>query len=615
MLFTDLGLDEGLLRAVAAEGYTQPTPIQAQAIPVVLQGGDLLAAAQTGTGKTAAFTLPLLHRLIQRRAQGVTGSPKKPLALVLTPTRELAAQVAQSVRTYGGHLPLKTTVIFGGVSINPQIDVLRQGVDILVATPGRLLDHVGQRTVDLSSVEMLILDEADRMLDMGFIHDIKRVIATLPKQRQNLMFSATFSDDIRKLAHGFLREPSTIDIAPRNAAADTVEQRVVYVDKGRKSELLSYLISSGNWQQTLIFTRTKHGANRLVEKLQKWSISSAALHGNKSQNARTKALAEFKAGTIRTLVATDIAARGLDIEQLPHVVNFELPNVPEDYVHRIGRTGRAGAGGEAISLVSADEMDEIKAIRKLLRKELPGFMVEGFELGTKSANPEPEETPRPPMQARQGQRRGGGQGQRSGQDQRRAHGGGANAAGNGGGQQRQGEGRDSRGGERRQGDQRPGGRSQGRPDGRPNANANGRPGGRPQHQGNGPRAQSSTHSSSANHANNDNIGNTRAPEPVIQDDGVERGPTINVNRAPEWDHAHRPFRGRGAGGGAPRGNGGGQNRGNGNGGQGNGQPRSPGNGGGGAGGQGRPRGEADGNRADGGNSRPGGNRGGFRGPR
>ncbi|EIT68536.1 MULTISPECIES: DEAD/DEAH box helicase [Hydrocarboniphaga] len=605
MLFTDLGLDEGLLRAVAAEGYTQPTPIQAQAIPVILQGGDLLAAAQTGTGKTAAFTLPLLHRLIQRRAQGVSGAPKKPLALVLTPTRELAAQVAQSVRTYGGHLPLKTTVIFGGVSINPQIDVLRHGVDILVATPGRLLDHVGQRTIDLSAVEMLILDEADRMLDMGFIHDIKRVIATLPKQRQNLMFSATFSDDIRKLAHGFLNNPATIDIAPRNAAADTVEQRVVYVDKGRKSELLSYLISSGNWQQTLVFTRTKHGANRLVEKLQKWNISSAALHGNKSQNARTKALAEFKAGTVRTLVATDIAARGLDIEQLPHVVNFELPNVPEDYVHRIGRTGRAGAGGEAISLVSADEMDELKAIRKLLRKELPGFMVEGFELGSKSLNPEPEEAPRPPMQPRHGQRRGGGQGQRSDQP-RRAHGGG----GNGGGQ-RQAEGRDGRGGERRHGEQRsdrrsearPGGRSHGRPDGRPNAN--GRPGGRPPQQNTAPRAQ----------IDDDNIGNTRLPEPVLQDEGLESGPSINVNRAPEWDHAHRPFRGRGGhggGGGAPRGNGGGgQRRGNG-GGQGQGRPQ----GSNGGGGQGRPRGEADGNRADGGNSRPGGgNRGNYRGPR
>ena len=610
MLFTDLGLDEGLLRAVASEGYTQPTPIQAQAIPVILQGGDLLAAAQTGTGKTAAFTLPLLHRLIQRRAQGVSGAPKKPLALVLTPTRELAAQVAQSVRTYGGHLPLKTTVIFGGVSINPQIDVLRHGVDILVATPGRLLDHVGQRTIDLSSVEMLILDEADRMLDMGFIHDIKRVLAALPKQRQNLMFSATFSDDIRKLAHGFLSNPATIDIAPRNAAADTVEQRVVYVDKGRKSELLSYLISSGNWQQTLIFTRTKHGANRLVEKLQKWSISSAALHGNKSQNARTKALAEFKAGTVRTLVATDIAARGLDIEQLPHVVNFELPNVPEDYVHRIGRTGRAGAGGEAISLVSGDEMDELKAIRKLLKKELPGFMVEGFELGSKSLNPEPEESPRPPMQARhgQGQRRGGGQGQQrsGGQDQRRAHGG-----GNGGGQ-RQAEG--GRSGERRHGEQRsdarsdarPAGRSHGRPDGRPNAN--GRPGGRPQHQNNGPRAQ----------VDNDNIGNTRLPEPVVQDDGVENGPSINVNRAPEWDHAARPFRGRGNGGGGahrPNGGGGGQHRANGGG-----QGRPSGGGGGqgrpnNGGGQNRPRGEADGNRADGGgNSRPS-NPGNFRGRR
>ena len=466
MLFSDLGLDEGLLRAVAAEGYSQPTPIQAQAIPMVLQGGDLLAAAQTGTGKTAAFTLPLLNRLIQLRAQGITGAPKKPLALVLTPTRELAAQVAQSVRTYGGHLPLKTTVIFGGVSINPQIDVLRHGVDILVATPGRLLDHVGQRTIDLSAIQMLVLDEADRMLDMGFIHDIKRVLAALPKQRQNLMFSATFSDDIRKLAHSFLNNPGTIDIAPRNAAADTVEQRIVFVDKARKSELLAYLISSSNWQQTLVFTRTKHGANRLVEKLQKWDISSAALHGNKSQNARTKALADFKAGNLRALVATDIAARGIDIEQLPHVVNFELPNVPEDYVHRIGRTGRAGAGGEAISLVSADEQDELKQIRKLLKKELPGFMVEGFEIGSKSPNPEPEEAPRPPMQQRHGQRRGGGQGQGG-----RGQGQGGRGQGNS-----QGQGNNGRGGQPRQ----DGGRRHGGGQHQPRAQAQDRA--QPQHQ-------------------------------------------------------------------------------------------------------------------------------------
>jgi ATP-dependent RNA helicase RhlE len=433
MLFEELGLEEGLLRAVAQEGYTQPTPIQAQAIPVILKGGDLLAAAQTGTGKTAAFTLPLLHKLSQRRAEGGKPASKKPLALVLTPTRELAAQVAESVRTYGGHLQLKTTVIFGGVSINPQIDILRQGVDILVATPGRLLDHVGQRTIDLSAVEVLILDEADRMLDMGFIHDIKRVIAQLPKQRQNLMFSATFSEDIRKLATGFLNNPTTIDIAPRNSAVEAIEQRIVFVDKARKSELLAYLISSSNWQQTLVFARTKHGSNRLVEKLNKWNITAAALHGNKSQNARTKALADFKTGGIRVLVATDIAARGLDIEQLPHVVNFELPNVPEDYVHRIGRTGRAGSNGEAISLVSSDEHDDLKSIRRLLKKELPGFIVEGFELGSKSLNPEPEEAPRPPMQPRG---RHGGQGQRHGQGQR-PNGGGGNGGGarpNGGGQ-------------------------------------------------------------------------------------------------------------------------------------------------------------------------------------
>ncbi|WP_245585248.1 DEAD/DEAH box helicase [Solimonas flava] len=411
--FAELGLASELVRAVADEGYTQPTPIQARAIPQVIAGHDLLAAAQTGTGKTAAFTLPLLNRL---KKAGKRASRKQVLALVLVPTRELAAQVQDSVRTYGRHLPgIRTVLIFGGVGINPQIEQLAGGAEIVVATPGRLLDHVSQKTIDLSQVETLILDEADRMLDMGFIHDIRRVIALLPKQRQNLLFSATFSPDIRKLAEGLLNAPVTIDIAPRNSAVETVEQRVIFVDKARKTELLIHLAKGYDWQQTLVFTRTKHGANRLVEKLIKAGINAAALHGNKSQNARTKALAEFKAGVVRILVATDIAARGLDIDQLPHVVNYELPNVPEDYVHRIGRTGRAGNVGEAFSLVSPDERDDLRGIEKLLRKQLPGFEVDGFERGTVSSEPAEPEAPRPPRPQRGGGRHsGGGQGKGQG---------------------------------------------------------------------------------------------------------------------------------------------------------------------------------------------------------
>ncbi len=377
MLFSDLGLAPELLRAVAGQGYETPTPIQQRAIPEILAGHDLLAAAQTGTGKTAAFTLPMLHRL-QQAAPAADGR-RAVRALVLVPTRELAAQVEESVRTYGAQLKaLRTVLIFGGVSINPQIDALRRGADLIVATPGRLLDHLGQRTVDLSKVEFFVLDEADRMLDMGFIRDIRKVIERLPQRRQNLMFSATFSQDIRKLAEGLLRNPATIDIAPRNSAATSVEQRSIFVDKANKSALLSYMIGHFNWRQVLVFTRTKHGANRLTDRLIRDGIPAAALHGNKSQNARTKALAQFKAGEIRTLVATDIAARGLDIDQLPHVVNFELPSVPEDYVHRIGRTGRAGDQGEAVSLVSPDEYDEWRAIEKLLKRTIQAYEVEGF---------------------------------------------------------------------------------------------------------------------------------------------------------------------------------------------------------------------------------------------
>ena len=377
MSFDSLGLMAELHRAVSEKGYDTPTPIQKQAIPVVLEGRDLMGGAQTGTGKTAGFTLPLLQRLIE------TDKPHKgrrPLrALVLTPTRELAAQVADSVRDYGRYLPLRSTVVFGGVSINPQKQKLIKGVDVLVATPGRLLDHVNQRSVNLSNVDILVLDEADRMLDMGFIHDIKKVLALVPKKKQTLLFSATFSDDIKKLANGLMKSPALIEVARQNAATETVTQVIHPVDKTRKRELLSFLIGSNNWQQVLVFNRTKHGANRLAEQLKKDGISAAAIHGNKSQGARTRALADFKAGTVRVLVATDIAARGIDIDQLPHVVNFELPNVAEDYVHRIGRTGRAGNEGEAMSLVCVDELKLLKDIEKLIKREIPKDVIEGFE--------------------------------------------------------------------------------------------------------------------------------------------------------------------------------------------------------------------------------------------
>lgn len=376
MTFKDLGLATELLRAVSEQGYSQPTPIQSQAIPVVLNGEDLLAGAQTGTGKTAGFTLPLLQRL--RTSQPIPG--KRPVrALVLVPTRELAAQVGESVRIYGKYLPLRSAVIFGGVSIRPQISILGKGVDVLVATPGRLLDHVGQKTLDLSQVEILVLDEADRMLDMGFIHDIRKILALLPKQRQNLLFSATFSREIKQLANGLLNAPKLIEVARHNTTAESIAQSICLVDKGRKRALLSHLIRSQNWHQVLVFTRTKHGANRLAGQLVKDGICSAAIHGNKSQGARTKALADFKKGAVQVLVATDIAARGLDIDQLPQVVNFELPNISEDYVHRIGRTGRAGREGEAVSLVSNDEQKLLKDIEQLLKRKLPKTTVAGYE--------------------------------------------------------------------------------------------------------------------------------------------------------------------------------------------------------------------------------------------
>ncbi len=375
MTFDELGLSESLLRAVAAKGYTRPTPIQVKAIPLVLAGHDLMAAAQTGTGKTAGFTLPLLQRL----SAGPRPGPRRVRALILTPTRELAAQVAQSARDYGSGEHLRSAVVFGGVKINPQIATLARGVDILVATPGRLLDLHGQAAVSFEDLEILVLDEADRMLDMGFIHDIRRIARLLPTRRQTLMFSATFSSQIRELASAFLHQPRQVEVSPPNATADTVEQWVYPVDKKRKPALLSQLVRDNDWHQVLVFTRTKHGANRLTKQLDQDGISAVAIHGNKSQNARTQALDRFKRGKVQALVATDIAARGLDIQQLPQVVNFDLPNVAEDYVHRIGRTGRAGAAGRAYSLVSADEADYLRGIERLIRKTIPREVVDGFE--------------------------------------------------------------------------------------------------------------------------------------------------------------------------------------------------------------------------------------------
>jgi ATP-dependent RNA helicase RhlE len=408
MSFDSFGLSAEILRAVAEQGYTDPTPIQTQAIPPILDGRDLLAAAQTGTGKTAGFVLPMLELMLRRP---VRKTNRKVRALILTPTRELAAQVEDSVTAYGRHLALKSAVVFGGVNINRQIRELDRGVDILVATPGRLLDHVGQRTVDLSEVEFLVLDEADRMLDMGFIRDIRRVLALLPKHRQNLLFSATFSKDIRSLAEGLLHKPERVQVAAQNATADRISQVVHPVDRARKRELLSWLMGSGNWRQVLVFTRTKHGANRLAKQLEQDGLSAAAIHGNKSQAARTRALADFKAGSLRALVATEVAARGLDIDQLPHVVNFELPHVPEDYVHRIGRTGRAGREGEAVSLVCVDEHELLGRIERLLKTRIRREVIPGYE-------PDPSIAPEPIVQGRagsRGPRKGGG---RQGQGQR-----------------------------------------------------------------------------------------------------------------------------------------------------------------------------------------------------
>ena len=440
-LFETIGLRPEILRAIAEQGYSEPTPIQSQSIPLVIAGHDLMASAQTGTGKTASFTLPLLQRLCQdvptqalpdlsddgqlpsgrpkpmlRKKSGIHKSRHRPVrALIVAPTRELAAQVGENVTAYSKYLPIRSAVVFGGVKINPQIAKLRKGVDVLVATPGRLLDHVGQGTVDLSQVEVVVLDEADRMLDMGFIHDIRKIFDRVSDDRQTLLFSATFSRPIRKLADSFLRSPKSIEVAPSNTAAETVDQVVYPVDRVRKSELLSYIIGSRNWKQVLVFTRTKHSANRLTKYLQKNGLTAAAIHGNKSQGARTRALKAFKTGEVRVMVATDIAARGLDIDLLPHVVNFELPNVAEDYVHRIGRTGRAGNEGQAVSLVCVDEKYLLRGIERLLKRDIPKEIIPGYE-------PDPSIPPEPIPNGRNNAGRGRHQGSRRGRSDSRPRG-------------------------------------------------------------------------------------------------------------------------------------------------------------------------------------------------
>ncbi len=516
MSFDTLGLKPELLRAVADKGYTDPTPIQLEAIPAVLSGRDVLAGAQTGTGKTAGFTLPLLQKLGERGA-------RNPRALVLTPTRELAAQVEQSVQDYGKYVNLRSQVIFGGVSERPQIDKLRHGCDILVATPGRLLDLAQQGAVSLSEIQVFVLDEADRMLDMGFIHDIKRVLKMLPQQRQNLMFSATYSDDIRDLANRFVKNPVQVQVTPRNATAEKVEQNAYRVPKEHKRHLLAHLIKEGNWHQVLVFTRTKHGANRLTQQLERAGVTAMAIHGNKSQNARVKALQDFKENRITALVATEVAARGLDIKELPHVVNYELPNVPEDYVHRIGRTARAGSTGAAVSLVSPDEVTLLKDIERLLKRSVPFTPTPQFEIkeGTHPTRAEqsgeprehaPHQDPRRRPEHRRSRGQHGGGGQRRGgapraagtaghdaylpeggdaaasrpqpaHAERPAHGGGGHRGhGRRSGEQRRGQGQGGhrqggQGGEQRQGGQHQGGQRSGQKSG-PHGASRGGHGGR-----------------------------------------------------------------------------------------------------------------------------------------
>jgi ATP-dependent RNA helicase RhlE len=519
MSFELLGLKPELLRAVSEKGYTTPSPIQSQAIPAVLSGRDLIAGAQTGTGKTAAFVLPMLQRLTESQQSGRT-----PRALVLTPTRELAAQVAESARDYGKYVSLRTAVVFGGVSIGPQINALRAGCDLLIATPGRLLDLAEQRAVDLRNVEYFVLDEADRMLDMGFIHALRRILKLLPAQRQNLMFSATYSEDIRELAKRFLRDPATVEVAARNATADRVDQTVYRVSKDHKRHLLAHLISDGNWHQVLVFTRTKHGANRLAQQLEANGIRSAAIHGNKSQGARVRALADFKDNKVVALVATEVAARGLDIKELPHVVNYELPNVPEDYVHRIGRTARAGGTGSAVSLVSPDETSLLRDIERVLRRSLPNSPLPEYPVSASPAGSSAGDD-RPPR--RHGENRNGG-GRSGGGGGRPSNGGGRHGGGGGG---RDG-GRPSSGGGRSFGGGRPG-------------NGGGRPsfgGGR-----DSPRPQTSGNSQAGGGDANGNQGG-RAGNGYGTRDG-------NSHSQPSHSQGHDPRRGQGNGGGHANGGG------------------------------------------------------------
>ena len=500
-----------LLSAVEAQGYTQPTPIQQKAIPPVLEGRDLLAAAQTGTGKTAGFVLPLLQRLRTIKSKGSPDGRRPPRCLILTPTRELAAQVEESVKAYGANLNVQSTVVFGGVGIQPQVQALRRGVEILVATPGRLLDHVQQKTVDLSRIEILVLDEADRMLDMGFIRDIRRILALLPKERQNLLFSATFAPEIRELAHDFLQDPVTVEVAPRNSASELVSQVVYPVDQARKRELLAQLINAGAWKQVLVFTRTKHGANRLAQQLEKDGISADAIHGNKSQSHRTRTLADFKKGDLRVLVATDIAARGLDIEELPHVVNFDLSHVAEDYVHRIGRTGRAGSEGEAISLVSPDENSLLAAIERLIKRSIERRIEPGFEVSARGAAAPVEEDDRP-ARGRQGPPRGQprrGDAPRRSNESRRSEASGRNSAPSRSAQGGQRQGEQSRAGQGQQ-------RSQG---GTAEGNRSGQRQGEQRAAGNAGarRTGGSAGQGAANRNGNRRSGGARSAEPRRQD--------------------------------------------------------------------------------------------------
>ncbi|UTV87105.1 DEAD/DEAH box helicase [Cobetia amphilecti] len=517
--FASLGLSAPVLKAIAEMGYSTPSPVQAGAIPAVLEGRDVMAAARTGTGKTAGFALPLVERLSQSAPAGA----RKIKAMIVTPTRELAAQIDENVTAYSRHLKLRNAVVFGGVKINPQISRLSSGVEILTATPGRLLDLHSQKAIDFSDLETLVLDEADRMLDMGFIHDIRRLLKLLPTKRQTLLFSATFSDEIRGMANKLLNDPVAVEASPRNTTAEKVEQHIHTVEKSHKPSLLKHLIIKENWHQVLVFTRTKHGANRLATKLEKSGISAAAIHGNKSQNARTKALAGFKNGEVRVLVATDIAARGLDIEQLPQVVNYELPNVPEDYVHRIGRTGRAGASGRAISLVSSDERKELGGIERLLKGKLKRVEVEGF---VPEVDVEPEREPRQP---RGGQRSGGQRsgGQRSGGQRSESQRSGGQRTGG----KPAGEGRGN-GGQRSEGQRSGGQRTGGKPAGEGRGNGGQRTGGarsggqRSEGQRTGGQPQQTAR------VDDDNRGNRAPVQREVDGNRVAPQPEVNGNRAP-----------------------------------------------------------------------------------